>query len=57
MVGAGYCSREKLRIHRIATNVKVNAAYYQENVAGPISNDEITRLYGGDASNIWIHMV
>ena len=56
MVVAGSCARGQLKIHRVAKNVKINAAYYQKNVMDPIFNEEIPRLYSEDTLNVWIHM-
>lgn len=56
MVVAGYCARGQLKIHRVAKNVKINAAYYQKNVMDPIFHEEIPRLYSEDTPNVWIHM-
>ncbi|KAJ9595873.1 hypothetical protein L9F63_012932 [Diploptera punctata] len=55
MVVAGFCARGKLRIHRIESKAKVNAAYFQENVMDP-NFDDIPWLYGADTSKLWIHM-
>ena len=44
------------KIHRVAKNVKINAAYYQKNVMDPISHEEIPRLYSEETPNVWIHI-
>jgi hypothetical protein len=56
MVVAGYCSRGILPIRRVASNAKINSAYFQRHVLEPIYREDIPRLYGNEASKVWIHM-
>ena len=41
----------QLTIHGVTKNVKINGAYYQQNVMDPIFNREILRLYGKKRSD------
>lgn len=45
-----FCSRGKLKLCRVANNVKVNAAYYREHVLMGIYNNEMSTMYGAETN-------
>jgi len=55
MVVAGFCSKGKLKIRKVESNVKINSDYYQRAILQPIFDEEIPNLYGDDTNKVWIH--
>lgn len=56
MVVAGYSSRGKLRIRKIASKAKINSEYFQNNIMKPIYCEDIPFLYGHESTKVLIHM-
>ena len=40
----------------MASNAKINSAYFQGNVMEPINREDIPSLYGSEALQVWIHV-
>ena len=56
MVVAGYSSRGKLTIRKVASKAKINSVYFQTNIMEPIFREDVPFLYGNEASKVLIHM-
>lgn len=56
MIIAGYCSRGKLTLRRVSAKVKINSAYFQQEVLTPLYRQDIPEIYGNDIDKVWVHM-